>query len=83
MLVDDGILLFKYWLAVDQDEQEQRFAERLADPLKRWKLSPIDIAARPKYADYTRARDAHVQGHAQPARAVDGGGFQQTRSVAA
>jgi polyphosphate kinase 2 len=56
-LVDDGILLFKYWLAVDQDEQEERFAERLADPLKRWKLSPIDIAARPKYAEYTRARE--------------------------
>ena len=56
-LVDDGILLFKYWLAVDQDEQEQRFAERLEDPLKRWKLSPIDIAARQKYAAYTRARE--------------------------
>ena len=57
MLVDDGILLFKYWLAVDQDEQEQRFAERAADPLKRWKLSPIDIEARRKYAEYGRARD--------------------------
>ena len=56
-LVDDGILLFKYWLAVDQDEQEQRFAERLEDPLKRWKLSPIDIAARQKYAAYTKARE--------------------------
>jgi polyphosphate kinase 2 len=57
-LVDDGILLFKYWLAVDQAEQEQRFAERLQDPLKRWKLSPIDLKAREKYADYGRARDA-------------------------
>ncbi len=57
MLVDDGILLFKYWLAVDQAEQEQRFAERLEDPLKRWKLSPIDLKAREKYADYGRARD--------------------------
>jgi polyphosphate kinase 2 len=56
-LVDDGILLFKYWLSVDQEEQEERFEERLADPLKRWKLSPIDIAARQKYADYTRARE--------------------------
>src|SRR3546814_11315763 len=37
MLTDDGILLFKYWLAVDQAEQEQRFAERASDPLKRWK----------------------------------------------
>ena len=57
-LVDDGILLFKYWLAVDQVHQEQRFAERQRDPLKRWKLSPIDLKAREKYADYGRARDA-------------------------
>jgi len=58
MLVDDGILLFKYWLAVDQVEQEARFAERAADPLKRWKLSPIDIEARDRYAEYGRAREA-------------------------
>ncbi|MES2699728.1 MAG: polyphosphate kinase 2 [Pseudomonadota bacterium] len=58
MLVDDGILLFKYWLSCDQAEQEQRFAERVADPLKRWKLSPIDVKARSHYADYTKAREA-------------------------
>jgi polyphosphate kinase 2 len=57
-LVDDGILLFKYWLTCDQKEQEERFAERLEDPLKRWKLSPIDLDARKKYADYTKAREA-------------------------
>jgi polyphosphate kinase 2 len=57
LLADDGVLLFKYWLAVDQAEQERRFAERLADPLKRWKLSPIDLKAREHYADYGRARD--------------------------
>jgi polyphosphate kinase len=56
MLVDDGILLFKYWLTVDQAQQEDRFAERMTDPLKRWKLSPIDLQAREKYADYTAAR---------------------------
>jgi polyphosphate kinase len=56
MLVDDGILLLKYWLTVDQAQQEERFAERLTDPLKRWKLSPIDLQARHKYADYTAAR---------------------------
>jgi polyphosphate kinase 2 len=60
MLVDDGIMLFKYWLACDQDEQEERFAERIADPVKRWKLSPIDVKAREKYAEYTRAREAMV-----------------------
>jgi polyphosphate kinase len=57
LLVDDGMLLFKYWLTVDQARQEERFAERLGDPLKRWKLSPIDLTAREKYADYGRARD--------------------------
>jgi polyphosphate kinase 2 len=58
MLVDDGILLLKYWLAVDQERQEERFAERAADPVKRWKLSPIDVKAREKYVEYGRAREA-------------------------
>jgi polyphosphate kinase 2 len=58
LLVDDGVLLFKYWLTVDQAMQEQRFAERAKDPMKQWKLSPIDLKAREKYADYTRAREA-------------------------
>ena len=58
MLVDAGILLYKYWLAVDQRYQEERFMERAADPLKRWKLSPIDLKAREKYVEYGRARDA-------------------------
>jgi polyphosphate kinase 2 len=57
MLVKDGILLFKYWLTCDQEQQEERFAERLDDPLKRWKLSPVDVAAREKYDDYTKARE--------------------------
>ena len=56
-LVDDGILLFKYWLTCDQEEQEERLAERLEDPLKRWKLSPVDLTAREKYREYTRARE--------------------------
>jgi polyphosphate kinase 2 len=60
-LVDDGILFFKYWLTCDQDKQEERFAERLADPLKRWKLSPIDAAARGKYDDYTKAREVMLK----------------------
>jgi polyphosphate kinase len=57
MLVADGILLYKYWLTVDQAQQEERIAERLADPLKRWKLSPVDLQARERYADYGHARD--------------------------
>jgi polyphosphate kinase 2 len=58
LLVDDGILLFKYWLSVDQEFQEERFAERAIDPLKRWKLSPVDLEARRQYDAYGRARDA-------------------------
>ena len=61
MLVDDGVLLFKYWLTCDQEEQEERFADRIEDPLKNWKLSPIDQAARTKYADYTKAREAMLK----------------------
>jgi len=61
LLVEDGILLFKYWLTVDQEEQEQRFAERHADPLKGWKLSPVDLQSRQAYADYTQAREAMLQ----------------------
>ena len=61
LLVDDGVLLFKYWLGCDQAKQEERFAERLADPLKRWKLSPIDLAAREKYDDYTAGREAMLK----------------------
>ena len=60
-LVDDGILLFKYWLCCDQAEQEKRFAERREDPLKGWKLSPIDLKARELYGDYTRAREAMLK----------------------
>jgi polyphosphate kinase len=61
LLIDDGFLLFKYWLAADQDKQEERLRERLDDPLKRWKLSPIDLAAREKYDDYTKAREAMLK----------------------
>ena len=61
LLVDDDILLFKYWLTVDQELQEERFAERLANPLKRWKLSPVDLQARAKYAEYGRARDGMLR----------------------
>lgn len=60
-LVEDGILLFKYWLTCDQARQEERFEERLNDPLKRWKLSPIDLAAREKYGEYTKAREAMLK----------------------
>jgi polyphosphate kinase 2 (PPK2 family) len=56
-LVDDGMLLFKYWLCCDQAVQEERFENRLRNPTRRWKLSPIDIQAREHYDDYTEARE--------------------------
>ncbi len=58
MLVEDGIVLCKYWLSTDQEVQEARFAERATDPLKRWKLSPVDLEARRRYVEYGKARDA-------------------------
>ena len=58
LITDDGVILIKYWLAVDQEEQEQRFQERASDPLKRWKISPVDLKARELYQSYGRARDA-------------------------
>lgn len=61
MLTDDGILLFKYWLCTDQENQEERLKERREDPLKRWKLSPVDLAAREKYEAYTEAREAMLK----------------------
>ncbi|KHK92542.1 polyphosphate kinase 2 [Novosphingobium malaysiense] len=61
LLTDDGILLFKYWLTCDQEKQEERLFERLDDPLKRWKLSPVDLAAREKYAEYTKARERMLE----------------------
>ena len=61
LLTDDGVLLFKYWLTVDQAHQEERFADRLADPLKRWKLSQIDVDARRLYKQYGEARERMLE----------------------
>ena len=58
MLVRSGIRLYKYWFSVTRDEQLKRFKERETDPLKRWKLSPIDKASLDKWGDYTEAKEA-------------------------
>ena len=58
MLVRSGILLFKYWFSVTQDEQRRRFEARKIDPLKQWKLSPVDQASIEKWGDYTEAKEA-------------------------
>jgi len=58
MLVRSGVLLFKYWFSVTQEEQRRRFESRKSDPLKQWKLSPIDQASIDKWGDYTEAKEA-------------------------
>jgi polyphosphate kinase 2 len=57
LLVEDGILLRKYWFSVSDEEQAQRFEDRLNDPLKRWKLSPMDLESLARWEDYSRAKD--------------------------
>jgi polyphosphate kinase 2 len=56
-LVDAGIILIKYWLEVSNEEQQRRFEARITDPLRQWKLSPIDLPSRSHWYDYSRARD--------------------------
>jgi polyphosphate kinase 2 (PPK2 family) len=56
-LVSSGILLLKYWLDVSSEVQKQRLRSRIDEPLKQWKLSPIDLAARERWYAYSRARD--------------------------
>ena len=56
-IVDGGTILIKLWLEVGQDEQEQRFAARIDDPLRQWKLSPMDVESYQRWYDYSRARD--------------------------
>jgi polyphosphate kinase 2 len=57
MLVRDGIFLRKYWFSVSDAEQERRFQQRSKDPLRRWKLSPLDLESRERWAEYSRAKD--------------------------
>ncbi|MFM2041433.1 MAG: hypothetical protein RLY86_9 [Pseudomonadota bacterium] len=58
MLVRSGVRLFKYWFSVSREEQRRRFKARETDPLKQWKLSPIDLASLEKWDDYTEAKEA-------------------------
>ena len=57
MLIEDGIVLRKYWFSVSDEEQERRFQSRLDDPMRRWKLSPMDLEAITRWEDYSRAKD--------------------------
>lgn len=57
MLTRSGIILIKYWFSVSDTEQERRFRSRLTDPLKRWKLSPMDLESRSRWVEYSKAKD--------------------------
>jgi polyphosphate kinase len=57
LLVEDGILLRKYWFSVSDEEQQRRFQGRLSDPMRRWKLSPMDLQSITHWEDYSRAKD--------------------------
>src|SRR6478735_4909879 len=58
LLLEDGIILIKYWFSVSDREQQARFASRVDDPLRRWKLSPTDLESILRWEDYSRAKDA-------------------------
>ncbi len=66
-LVESGIILIKLWLEVGKKEQERRFRQRIDDPLRQWKLSPMDIKSYSRWDDYTRARDAMFTATSHPA----------------
>jgi polyphosphate kinase 2 len=69
MLVEDGIILVKYWFSVSDEEQERRFRSRLEDPMRRWKLSGMDLESRVRWVEYSRAKDAmFVHTDVAPAR---------------
>ena len=57
MLIRSGLILIKYWFSVSDEEQERRFQERLKDPTKRWKLSPMDLESRSRWVEYSMAKD--------------------------
>jgi len=57
MLIEDGIILLKYWFSVSDEEQERRFQARMTDPTRRWKLSDIDVESRKRFVDFSRAKD--------------------------
>lgn len=58
LLIEDGIILIKYWFSVSDDEQQARFLSRLEDPMRRWKLSPTDLESILRWESYSRAKDA-------------------------
>jgi polyphosphate kinase len=82
MLVRSGIMLIKYWFSVSDDEQEKRFQGRIHHPTKHWKLSPMDLQSRAKWADYSKAKDvmfAHTDIKQAPWYVVNGDNKKRAR----
>ncbi|MGW4892805.1 polyphosphate kinase 2 [Kitasatospora sp. NPDC004240] len=74
MLIESGVLLRKYWFSVSDTEQERRFRDRLEDPMRRWKLSPMDVESLTRWEDYSRAKDemfAHTDVPGSPWHVVE------------
>ncbi len=61
LLIRSGIILIKYWFSVSEEEQERRFQKRVEDPMKRWKLSPVDIESRGRWVEYSKAKDRMME----------------------
>jgi polyphosphate kinase 2 len=82
MLVRAGIILIKYWFSVSDEEQERRFRARVYDPMRRWKLSPMDLESRARWVEYSRAKDemfAHTDIKQAPWYVVDADDKRRSR----
>lgn len=82
MLIRSGIILIKYWFSVSDKEQERRFQSRIHHPTKRWKLSPMDLESRTRWAEYSRAKDkmfAHTDTKKSPWYVVNGDDKKRAR----
>ena len=82
MLLRSGVILIKYWFSVSDDEQERRFLERMRNPFKRWKLSPMDLKSRELWVEYSKAKDvmlAHTDTKLSPWYIVDADNKKQAR----
>ena len=82
MLIKSGVVLIKYWFSVSDEEQERRFRERIENPIKRWKLSPMDLKSREHWVEYSRAKDVmqmHTDTEIAPWNVVDADNKKKAR----
>ena len=81
MLVRSGIFLVKYWFSVNDEEQERRFQERIRNPIKRWKLSPMDLESRKRWVEYSQGQGRDVRAHRPQAHPRGTSSTPTTRSA--